>query len=146
MLRNCKYIKSISIKTFSVKANIEFQGEKFRQHLSIQKKVAVTGPPLSFMVFVNYLTSTFRFAQQLCARQCFIKQTYKSLLLLNQHFLSFNYAVSINCNNDVDTFNRSRYSSTSRCEVSYRNYFCTLNNEVFDRCLKVVVYLSQVPL
>lgn len=37
MLRNCKYIKSISIKNFSVKANIEFQGEKFRQHLSIQK-------------------------------------------------------------------------------------------------------------
>lgn len=38
MLRNCKYIKSISIKTFSVKANIEFQGENSDNILVYKKK------------------------------------------------------------------------------------------------------------
>ena len=52
--------------------------------------------------------------------------------LLNQYLFSFNYAVSINCNNDVDTLYRSRNCCACRCEVRNSNNLSTLGYEVID--------------
>ena len=52
--------------------------------------------------------------------------------LLNKYFFSLDYTVVVNCNYNVYTLNRSWDSCTGRCEVSYRNNLCTLNNEVLN--------------
>ena len=69
------------------------------------KKMAVMRPPFSFIEYCQ---------------------------LLNQYLFSLNYAVSINCNNNIDTLNRSRNCCAGRCEVRNCNNLCTLNYEVID--------------
>ena len=90
-------------------------------------------PPIWFVAKINGdLAAAIYFIGILCQ-------------LLNKYFFSLDYTVVVNCNYNVYTLNRSWDSCTGRCEVSYRNNLCALNNEVLDVCTLSVVNVAECP-